>query len=875
MTADLDTILARASDPFERIAADWVEPAGPRPDRYEQWLRLAAKGDAERGLQILSARGLTEQQWRSALSDVRLTGTGRPQWAHAVADLVDHMDLPSVHNAPALGEVVGAGLPAWVDPDQPWRFYPGFAGWMQRGRTLMAGWTDQVAPAALERFLVHLVRRWLPIVGPTLMQTPEIFDGGARRGWLGLWDSYPVMARLMGVAWLQWQTATQEVLTRIGELDGHVVDVGLADGDLHNGGRSVTRVQFADESVWFLKPRPEGVHPVVTSVLHQVDPTLTLPHTRLHPTYVWAQAVPAQDCPDLSTFWWRAGASLRVFQALGGTDLHNENFVPSADMPVLVDLETVIGASPDQQADVPSATSMVSSYTDGPPGTASVDIGAMAGPSLGLTPYAVPQLALGADGPVLRHVRTQMSNGQSLPRVDAVPVSVVDHVRDVVDGYLFADAALPRVTLPEAPADAVVRLVPRATQIYSRLLEQSLKPQNLTDGVDRELVLERLWLALGNTTADVIDAEQLALRELDVPLFHIRVGDGHAFSDRGARAAGLDTAPPLSAWASRTLPQPHRSDDVRAALFCAAPDADWDGPQELRDPVELLLGAADRGWIGLDYDPGRYRWVQQRMGPGLIGVAGIGLALAAHAALSNDPHPDAADTAVSALLECAQRMARRGPFVAADAFTGPSGVVYALGLAHRLLAEVRLLEAAMGLLPQLNAGPPSRVMSNLAGARLALLNLPDRPQVQFARTRLNMLSDDAGGDVRTNRFTAALPGYDAGFFLLGADSKPGDSPGDLIARAARMDPPQTLPEDPLTAAVVAQAAWQSTGEQRWKAQMQARREDIRARARVHGTWFPGNLAPDSQYLNAIHGVAAVVMLDLADSTDAPNVRVFR
>jgi hypothetical protein len=57
--------------------------------------------------------------------------------------------------------------------------------------------------------------------------------------------------------------------------------------------------------------------------------------------------------------------------------------------------------------------------------------------------------------------------------------------------------------------------------------------------------------------------------------------------------------------------------------------------------------------------------------------------------------------------------------------------------------------------------------------------------------------------------------------------------------------------------------------------MQALREDIRARARVHGTWFPGNLAPDSQYLNAIHGVAAVVMLDLADSTDAPNVRVFR
>lgn len=873
MTADLAGILASASDPFERLAGGWLQVSAPRPDRYDKWLGLCAKGKPQRGREILAARGLSEAQWRQSLSDVSVVPGARPAWAHAVEELLALRDTPTSACAPLLGTVTGEGLPNWVDPEQPWRFYPGFAGWMQHCRDLMAGWSDQVSDTARERFVIQLLRRWLPICGPTLMNNPDQFESGP--GWDGLWQQYPVMARLMAVVWLQWQTSTREVLTRIGEIGSTVADVGLADGDLHHGGRSVTRVEFDDGAVWYLKPRPEGVHPVVTSVLRQVDPVLMLPDCRLHPQYVWARAVETADCEDLQGFWWRAGASLRVFQAFGATDLHHENFVPSATQPVLVDVETVIGASPDPDTDVPSATSMVSSFTDGPPGTASVDIGAMAGPTIGMTPYGVPQLQMGADGPVLRSVRADMPNGQALPRVDGRPVGVAEHVNAVYAGYLAADAVLPDVTLPQAPPDAVVRLVPRATQIYSRLLEQSLKADNLTDGVDRELVLERLWLALGNTTADVIEAEQLALRELDVPLFHVRVADGLAFSERGERASGLDTDPPLHAWASRTRFKPGRGDDLRAALFCASPDAGWDATGELRDPIELLLAGAHRRWMGLDFDPGRYRWAQQRMGPGLIGVAGIGLALAAHAALADGPHPQAADAARTALLESAQRMRRRTAFTAADAFTGPSGLVYALASAHRLLADVSLLEAALGLLPMLNSGPESRVLSSLAGARLALLHLPDRPEVQFTRSRLAATSDSSGGDVRNDRFTASLPSYDAGFFLLGGDVKPGSNPGDIVALAARWEAPPTMPDDPLEAAAVAHAAWRTTSDQRWLDALRHARATVHHQGQTHGTWRPGSLAPDSWMLNAFHGMAAVAMLDLADHPEAPNVRVFQ
>ena len=61
MTADLAGILAAASDPGERLAGGWLRITTARPDRYQTWLSLCAKGKPERGLEILSARGLTEE----------------------------------------------------------------------------------------------------------------------------------------------------------------------------------------------------------------------------------------------------------------------------------------------------------------------------------------------------------------------------------------------------------------------------------------------------------------------------------------------------------------------------------------------------------------------------------------------------------------------------------------------------------------------------------------------------------------------------------------------------------------------------------------------------------------------------------------------
>ena len=145
--------------------------------------------------------------------------------------------------------------------------------------------------------------------------------------------------------------------------------------------------------------------------------------------YVWVREVAAANCPNPRAYFYRAGAMLRVMQALGATDLHHENFVPAADQPVLVDLETVIGpgrgwagtagtTERPERLDLPGPTSMVSSWTDGPPGRRSLNLGALAGPEESLTPDAVPTLvqAPGGGPPTLRHRRLTTTNGAALPR---------------------------------------------------------------------------------------------------------------------------------------------------------------------------------------------------------------------------------------------------------------------------------------------------------------------------------------------------------------------------------------------------------------------------------------------------------------------------
>lgn len=957
-------ILARASSPGERIAGGWLRAGDPATahERLAGWMQKVADGRGDAIADILDELGHTLDEWCAGLADATVVaGEPLPEWAeHAVTlfGLLGTRPEADPAQVPLLREIAGDGLPEWVDPEQPWRFHRGFHDWLAAAEEAVDGWCagTPITPAARRDLLLDLARRMLVVTGPLLMQVAgtrpaaqELFAGDLRADWLEIWSGYPVAARLLATAWRQWRLCTLELCGRVAadlpELRPglQVRRLGLSAGDQHDDGRTVARLELSDGSSIYLKPRWDGLHQVLGALLDLVDAageplgvngSQALPDIVERDGYVWAGEVPAADCDSaeqVAGYFRRAGVLVRVAQAVGATDLHHENFIPTAQLPVLVDLETVVAPGilatlPAEDrltariSDSPGPTSMVTSVIDGRPGRSSLDIGALAGPTEMLTPYAVPQLTNSEAGPGLGMQRVPMGNGSALPHLAGQPVGLRGFEQSLIDGYAAADdrltalargPAMAAVVAPGGP-EPVVRMVVRATRVYAGLLQQSTGPAVLTDGVDREMVLHRLFRAIGSAPRGLIGAEVTALRENDIPLFLVPFARSDLISERGTVLSGALSESPAARTLRRLQAIPERADhvdDLRASVFAmdpaeptgspAPPSGAAVEPGVLAEPIALLVDRAIRtadgsvGWLGLEHDPNRNRWQYDKVGPGLAGQAGIGLALAAAAALSPVAPAGTDQVARAALLGAFGRIARRAGRGDADAFGGPSGVLYAAAVAGRLLRAEDLTSAAHQLIdPCLRAArrrEPSISMDAAAGGILALLQLPDQGAVADALTELEtLLGHDAGPVDAADVWSASLPGRAAGTALARhrfrtarglTPPEPGPppaTPGDAVAAAVVGDPgPSTAsvsgsPRVLLDELALAQAA------ARHHPAHAARHEQLVAallrRRAAGGRWAAPLLAPDRTLVSAVHGMAAITLLCLPPGPDTPIVR---
>jgi hypothetical protein len=985
--------LARASTPAERANHGWLQVSDPASGRARlaAWVTAVAGDRPERAAAVLAARGLDPDGWERALCDVQpatdllpagagLPRAALPDWVHATFELADLAgSAGSPGPIPTLGEAVGTGLPQWVDPDQPWRFHAVFAGWMAAADARIDDWCRAagagISPAGHADLRWWLVRRLLSVAGPTLMAVGEPAIP-PRQWWADIWVEFPVLARLMARTWLQWQDVCAELVTRLArDLPGitaaRVTRVRVGAGDQHAGGRSVVAVSLADGQVLFGKPYPDPAGPLLAGLLGQLDRIgpplgLAVPVTHHRAGWTWTEQVSAQECrddADVADWYWRAGALLAVLTAVGATDCHHENLIATRLGPVLVDLETVLGPAPSDNDPVakrmaasPVSTAMITSVTDGRPGQPSIDIGALAAPSARTTPYPVATLAPGSpdgDG-TARLVRAPVpvATASSLPRLRGHRVGVAAHAEQVCAGFTEVCDRMARLGGPDqvlaAGADgdagsavrdcAGVRFVARPTQVYARLLAAAGSAQCLRDGVSRELVLERLWLAAGQADPALIQAEQDALRELDVPRFVVPLTTAERIIGPDARVIPHGfTASPLAHARARIaqLAVAGCADqllDLQAALFAADPQplpvtnrpvTSRDAPSaDPSDLIAILISTALPGpdgpnWVGLEYDPSRLRWRFGRLGPGLTGIAGIGLTLAL-------AHPDApaARLGREALLSCATRIGTQPGWTCQDGATGVAGVAWAVARAASHLGDDELMSRAMALLPVAmraarGAGsiPCGFTMDPVAATTMAVLELPPGSQRDTALDELCGLLDQPLPQARRRPRDAAagwatsFPSSRAARALARAELgiEPGNtgetvedvpvSWGDavVLAHLGRLGEQEwswlrdraSTTWDRLELAVIAATAaggcertappmaTDGTGS-RWAVRAARARDGLRAGI--------GRFPPIRANLSAIHGTAALAILGIGDHPEdqgrppgrlTANVRILR
>ncbi|MFF3437075.1 type 2 lanthipeptide synthetase LanM family protein [Streptosporangium sp. NPDC002721] len=587
-------------------------PAGRAPEsagetarwRLREWRNAHGLLESGQFDRRLAAAGLTVEELTALLDEepAALAGrTARPDWAvQAAESIAAARATPRAEAvAGADGIPAGEGFAAIVAP-----FAEGAlrrlgdaldaCGPTVQADTLLAAWGTElrqllVAPASRTLVLelnVMRVSRRLEGATPEERFADFVRWFGRPEALAALCEEYPVLARMLAQTADRFAAGRIEMLARYAEDRPYIVRtlLGGADpgplmeveggGDTHQGGRAVSLLTFGSGARVVYKPRPQAVHRHFNDALAWLDERVEgLDLIRLavldRGPYGWVEFAPHLPCRDreeVARYYHRLGALLALLHALDGADFHCENLIACGDRPVLVDLEALLhplvpGAGIERLMDDPAALALESSVNRsgllpelmvGESGV--IDLSGMGGDKDAVLPMKTPTWA-GQGTDEMRLVRENLvfPGVRNRPRLGEDEADPADHLDDLLAGFgrgyeaIVADApALVRL-LTTFSGDEV-RVVPRATRTYGKLMMESTHPDVLRHGLDRDRVLDYLWaITYGDRTRERLIAHEAEdLWAGDIPIFTTRPGSRDLWSSGGVRIPDVLPEPSLS-----------------------------------------------------------------------------------------------------------------------------------------------------------------------------------------------------------------------------------------------------------------------------------------------------------------------------------------
>ncbi|WP_440098031.1 type 2 lanthipeptide synthetase LanM family protein [Streptosporangium sp. H16] len=761
-------------------------PAGRSPEsagetarwRLREWQNAHGLLESGQFDRRLAAAGLTIDELISLLDEepAALAGrAARPDWAVQAAESIAAARAASAEAvARADGGPAKDGFAAIVAPFAEgalWRLGDALnaCGPAVRADSLLEAWSAElrqrlVAPASRTLVLelnVMRVSRRLEGATPEERFADFVRWFGRPEALAALCEEYPVLARLLAQTADRFAAGRSEMLARytedrpdivrtlLGGVDPGPLTAVEGGGDTHQGGRAVSVLTFERGAQVVYKPRPQAVHRHFNDALAWLDERVAgLDLTRLavldRGPYGWvefAPHLPCQDREEVARYYHRLGALLALLHALDGADFHCENLIACGDQPVLVDLEALLhplvpGAGIERLMEDPAALALESSVSRsgllpelmvGESGV--IDLSGMGGDKDAVLPMKTPTWT-GQGTDEMRLVREHLvfPGVRNRPRLGEDAADPADHLDDLLAGFgrgyeaIVADAP-DLVRLLTTFSGDEVRVVPRATRTYGKLIMESTHPDVLRHGLDRDRVLDHLWaLTRGDRTRERLIAHEAEdLWAGDIPIFTTRPGSRDLWTSGGVRIPDILPEPSLSRAVRKVLGM-GRADRARqewvirasmvtrdrsglAALAVgttpAAPASAAVPPDEARliaaarDVADLIdrhtcfSGPGGRvNWLGLELVEEKY-WRSQPLSWDLYGgYPGVALFLAQCAAVTGEErYADLARRAVTPLARLAEDPPQEGVM---GAFTGLGGVAYTLIHLAALLDDARL-----------------------------------------------------------------------------------------------------------------------------------------------------------------------------------------
>jgi type 2 lantibiotic biosynthesis protein LanM len=791
--------------------------------RIAEWRGLTAFQAGPWWDRRLADLGLSEESFERlvALPPERLDG-GTPAWmAQLSRREAPDMDLPPLPLAPELGTAAGflELVRPWIDRSRR-RLRDDLAAIVRQSPSPLPFTVESALHLASET----LPFRLLPLLARTLVlelnvarlqgllpgETPEerfaafierLRDPESADAIL---REYPVLARQALLDLELFRAASREIFSRLaadwpelvgrlfrGRDPGPLAALDGGAGDRHRQGRSVRILAFASGARLVYKPRPLAVEAHFQELLTWIDEAADLPGFRTlgvldrgdHGWMEFAAAEPCRSREEVARFHERLGGLLAVLYALAATDCHYENLIAAGEHPVVVDLESLFhpqlqrGKRTRPTEDLRAQFALHSVLRVGllpfqvgqEEGFAGVDISGVAAVDGQPTPEKVIQWqGLGTDEMHVVRDRAVMEGGRNRPVLDGRPVQVGEYREEMTRGFAAVYRRLARD--PEALqrrlarfAGDSVRVVLRPTRIYGTLLVESLHPDYLRDALDRDRLLDRLWLEADFQPglARVIAAEHRDLSEGDIPVFSTLPSAKDVWTSRGERIPDFLAEPAFELvrrrvkelgeedlrrqlWLLRLSlgTQLLNRDDVQWTSYAPDPGAPRLDPGATRESLlrharavgawfaEMAVREGDcASWIGLEYR--NQTWSLEPTPEDLYsGLPGIALFLGFLGRIAGDPA--ATELARAAVATLRLQIEVRpdglpGEGSSIGAFQGWGGIVWALAHLGHLWKDREILEAAERMaerFPALLSGDRDLdLIGGSAGAILGLLAL--------------------------------------------------------------------------------------------------------------------------------------------------------
>ena len=560
--------------------------------------------------------------------------------------------------------------------------------------------------------------------------------------------------------------------------------------DPHGGGQSVAIIRLKAGARLVYKPTDQTLATLwsrASNLCFGDSPRTSAPLVRAG--YGWHSYVepePAPQAPEAIAF--SLGRALALGTAIGSTDMHFENFIPTSVGLTLVDHETILSPRVDVRrapgtraqraafsdiADSILVTGALPRWSTGPGGVLwnadAFGWQVQAGSSK-VFPFIVEpntdHMSISADA-ASRVSDTSAPTGVGLSRQMANRQVIAEGFRDGWNRVRQARGEL--ATLLSDSAPTTVRVVLRSTREYSELLGQGYMPPYCHDLLDRSLLFERLRRTLDAVPVSdarwgIVDLELDALVRGDVPLFSTQASRLalQEAAGKGKPVAVKGTTPVMHAL--QCLRRLDRQQRVRNdELITSALEANEWPSVTVRNAWAFPNNHARDSW------PGRYAaavqlfsivrrrcYISSADGSIAIvaatldasgraqqvgvadpadtysGVAGLGLLAAGlHAIRPRRLYRDTAKRVADTLSVALDSLAGAARPERAGAFSGPTGVAYVLHVLGDLLRERSYSDLARSLLItwEKAAGELSSdldVVSGAAGACMVGLALAGR-----------------------------------------------------------------------------------------------------------------------------------------------------